>query len=97
MVTDFPSNTRALLARSAFAPEFKEFALWLGSERYTPFVTHLHLLRLEQSCLDLLARLAARKTYTELSWLSAEGCRAASIDSMPPNVPMAGSCSRAAG
>lgn len=54
MVTDFPSNTRALLARSAFAPELKQFALWLGSERYTPFVTHLHLLRLEQ----VLPRLA---------------------------------------
>jgi hypothetical protein len=42
------------LARSAFAPELKEFALWLGCERYTPFVTHLHLLRLEQ----VLPRLA---------------------------------------
>ncbi|MBX3683044.1 MAG: tyrosine-type recombinase/integrase [Thauera sp.] len=48
MATDLPSNTRALLARSAFAPELKEFAVWLGGERYTPFVTHLHLLRLEQ-------------------------------------------------
>lgn len=54
MTIDFPSNTRTLLARSAFAPELKEFALWLGCERYTPFVTHLHLLRLEQ----VLPRLA---------------------------------------
>jgi site-specific recombinase XerD len=48
MVNDFPSNTRALLSRSAFASELKAFALWLGGERYTPFVTQLHLLRLEQ-------------------------------------------------
>lgn len=48
MVNDFPSNTRALLSRSAFASELEGFALWLGSERYTPFVTQLHLLRLEQ-------------------------------------------------
>lgn len=48
MVTDFPSNTRALLARSANAPELKTFAVWLGGERYTPFVVQHHLLRLEQ-------------------------------------------------
>jgi integrase len=48
MVNDFPSNTRALLARSAFSPELKDFAVWLGGERYTPFVVQLHLLRLEQ-------------------------------------------------
>lgn len=48
MATNLPSNTRALLARSAYAPELEEFAVWLGGERYTPFVTHLHLLRLEQ-------------------------------------------------
>ena len=48
MVNDFPSNTRALLTRSAFAPELEAFALWLGGERYTPFVVQLHLLRLEQ-------------------------------------------------
>ena len=33
MVNVFPSNTRALLARSAFAPELEAFALWLGDER----------------------------------------------------------------
>lgn len=43
-----PSNTRALLARSAHAPELRAFAVWLGAQRYTPFVVHLHLLRLEQ-------------------------------------------------
>lgn len=48
MVNDFPSNTRALLARSAFSPELKDFAIWLGGERYTPFVVQHHLLRLEQ-------------------------------------------------
>jgi site-specific recombinase XerD len=48
MVNDFPSNTVALLARSAHASELEGFALWLRSERYTPFVAHLHLLRLEQ-------------------------------------------------
>ncbi len=48
MVSNFPSNTVALLARSAFAPELEAFALWLGGERYTPFVAQLHLLRLEQ-------------------------------------------------
>ena len=48
MVNDFPSNTRALLSRSAFASELEAFALWLGCERYSPFVTQLHLLRLEQ-------------------------------------------------
>ena len=48
MVNDFPSNTRALLARSVFAPELEAFARWLGDERYTPFVVQLHLLRLEQ-------------------------------------------------
>jgi integrase/recombinase XerD len=48
MVNDFPSNTRALLSRSDFAPELEAFALWLGRERYTPFVTNRHLLRLEQ-------------------------------------------------
>jgi len=48
MVNDFPSNTRALLARSAFAAELKDFAVWLGDERYTPFVVQHHLLRLEQ-------------------------------------------------
>lgn len=48
MVTDFPSNTRALFARSVDAPELKAFAVWLGGERYTPFVVQHHLLRLEQ-------------------------------------------------
>jgi integrase/recombinase XerD len=48
MIIDFPSNTRALLARSAYAPDLEAFARWLGSERYTPFVVQLHLLRLEQ-------------------------------------------------
>ena len=48
MVNDFPSNTRALLSRSDFASELEAFALWLGRERYTPFVTNRHLLRLEQ-------------------------------------------------
>lgn len=48
MVNDFPGNTRALLSRSDFAPELEAFALWLGRERYTPFVTNRHLLRLEQ-------------------------------------------------
>ena len=48
MVYDFPSNTRALLARSAFAPELTEFASWLDDERYTPAVIQRHLLRLEQ-------------------------------------------------
>ena len=48
MVSNFPSNTVALLAQSANAPELEAFALWLGSEHYTPFVVQLHLLRLEQ-------------------------------------------------
>ncbi len=48
MVSNFPSNTVALLARSAYASELEAFALWLGGERYTPFVVQLHLLRLEQ-------------------------------------------------
>lgn len=48
MVSDFPSNTRALLARSTYASELKAFAIWLGGERYTPCVVQRHLLRLEQ-------------------------------------------------
>lgn len=48
MVNDFPSNTRALLARSAFALELKDFAVWLGDEHYTPIVVQRHLLRLAQ-------------------------------------------------
>jgi site-specific recombinase XerD len=48
MSTDFPSSTRALLARSVNATELKAFAAWLGGERYTPFVVQRHLLRLEQ-------------------------------------------------
>lgn len=58
MAIDFPSNTRALLARSAFSQELLRFAGWLGSQRYTPFVTHQHLLRLEQ----VLPRLPAAVT-----------------------------------
>lgn len=54
MATDFPSNTRALLARSAFSKELLDFARWLGDAGYTPFVIHQHLLRLEQ----VLPRLA---------------------------------------
>jgi integrase/recombinase XerD len=48
MVTDFPSNTRRLLARSEFSQELARFARWLDSEGYTPRVTQQHLLRLEQ-------------------------------------------------
>ncbi len=48
MVNDFPSNTRALLARSEYAAELKAFALWLAGERYAPPVIQRHLLRLEQ-------------------------------------------------
>ena len=48
MVSDFPSNTRALLARSVYASELKAFAIWLGGERYTLCVVQRHLLRLEQ-------------------------------------------------
>lgn len=48
MATDFPSNTRALLARSKFSQELLRLARWLGGEGYTPFVTQQHLLRLEQ-------------------------------------------------
>ena len=62
MATGFPSNTRALLARSSFGPELKEFAVWLDGERYTPFVTHLHLLRLEQ----VLPRLAGPSCSVEV-------------------------------
>ena len=58
MGTDFPSNTRALLARSTFSQELLRFARWLGGERYTSFVTHQHLLRLEQ----VLPRLPAAAT-----------------------------------
>lgn len=54
MVDDFPSNTRALLARSAYASQLKAFAVWLGGERYAPPVIQRHLLRLEQ----VLPRLA---------------------------------------
>lgn len=54
MATDFPSNTRALLSRSAFREELLDFARWLGDAGYTPFVVHQHLLRLEQ----VLPRLA---------------------------------------
>lgn len=49
MVTDFPSNTRRLLARSAFSPELTRFARWLDGEGYTPGATQQHLLRLEQT------------------------------------------------
>lgn len=49
MVNDFPSNTRALVARSAFSLELKDFAVWVSDERYTPFVVQLRLLRLEQA------------------------------------------------
>ena len=48
MVTDFPSNTRRLLARSAFSQELTRFARWLDGEGYTPRVTQQHLLRLEE-------------------------------------------------
>ena len=48
MSTEFPSNTRALLARSVNATELKAFAVWLSGERYTPFVVQRHVLRLEQ-------------------------------------------------
>ena len=48
MSTEFSSNTRARVARSVNAPESRAFAVGLGSERYTPFVVHHHLLRLEQ-------------------------------------------------
>lgn len=54
MVDDFPSNTRALLARSLHAAELKAFARWLGGECYPPPVVQRHLLRLEQ----VLPRLA---------------------------------------
>jgi site-specific recombinase XerD len=54
MDDDFPSNTRALLARSLHGEELKVFARWLGDERYAPPVIHRHLLRLEQ----VLPRLA---------------------------------------
>ncbi len=66
MVDDFPSNTRALLARSLHAAELKAFALWLGGEGYALPVVQRHLLRLEQ----VLPRLAE-------SALSAEHLRAA--------------------
>lgn len=48
MVTDFPSNARRLLARSAFSQELTRFARWLDGEGYTPRVTQQHLLRLEE-------------------------------------------------
>lgn len=54
MVDDFPSNTRALLARSRHSAELKAFARWLGGQCYPPAVVHRHLLRLEQ----VLPRLA---------------------------------------
>ena len=66
MVDDFPSNTRALLARSLHGEELKAFARWLGDERYAPPVIQRHLLRLEQ----VLPRLAE-------SALSAEHLHAA--------------------
>ena len=56
MATDFPSNTRALLARSAYSKELLDFANWLDEAGYTQFVWHQHLLRLEQ----VLPRLAKR-------------------------------------
>ena len=56
MATDFPSNSRALLARSAYSKELVEFATWLDKAGYTQFVWHQHLLRLEQ----VLPRLAKR-------------------------------------
>jgi site-specific recombinase XerD len=59
MGTDFPSNTRALLARSAFSKELLDFARWLGDAGYTPSVTHQHLLRLEQ-VLPRLSRITGR-------------------------------------
>jgi site-specific recombinase XerD len=66
MVDDFPSKTRALLARSRHAAELKAFALWLGGEGYALPVVQCHLLRLEQ----VLPRLAE-------SALSAERLHAA--------------------
>lgn len=54
MVDDFPSKTRALLARSQHAEELKAFARWLGRKCYAPPVVQRHLLRLEQ----VLPRLA---------------------------------------
>lgn len=66
MDDDFPSNTRALLARSLHREELKVFARWLGDERYAPPVIQRHLLRLEQ----VLPRLAE-------SALSAEHLHAA--------------------
>lgn len=53
MVDDFPSNTRALLARSLHAAELEAFARWLGGERYALPVIQRHLLRLEQVLPDL--------------------------------------------
>jgi len=38
MATDLPSNTRALLARSAFAPELSEFPLCQYDLRHLPLI-----------------------------------------------------------
>lgn len=48
MTTDFPSNTRRLLAHSAFKQELVRFAHWLHGEGYGPLPLQQHLLRLEQ-------------------------------------------------
>lgn len=48
MTAEFPSNTRWLLAHSAFRQELLRFAHWLRGEGYAPLPLQQHLLRVEE-------------------------------------------------
>ena len=46
MNVELSANARKLVAQSPAGKELAEFADWMAAEKYTPFVTELHLRRL---------------------------------------------------